>query len=475
MYSTDIDGVPVFWNERPGPLSATLLFGVGLAHETFLRTGITQLVHHLARTGRYNTNATTEMLHTRFEVRGGPETVADHLRHICESLSNLDTAPLERARGVLAQTEERGPGVTAWLPSSIWFGNQAFGLAGTVRIAPASASAADVRTWAAHWFHRGNAALVLSCPPPANLRLPLRGGRRPPPPLAKPFDLATPAYTAIPNGVVGCALVGWTPALACAAGILTARLHRLAGFAVDHQVVDGRRALLGFGADLPGKQVNRVLDTIRAELADLATTGPSSDELAADRAALRDQLAEPGFAGYRAFDEALSELTGHPSAAAHHQAVLAGIDAAAVAAAARELADGLVLCAPQLRAPGDLPELPGSPLAPVPGRELKRAFVGGQAPRGYRLVAGQDGLTAYYGASPVPVAVVRFDDLAGVGIENTDGRWPILHLFGLQGGMITVRPGDWRGGRALVDEVRARAGTALCFEAPEAMRMFEQS
>jgi zinc protease len=29
-----------------------------------------------------------------------------------------------------------------------------------------------------------------------------------------------------------------------------------------------------------------------------------------------------------------------------------------------------------------------------------------------------------------------------VGIEHTDGGLPILHLFGLHGGLITVRPGD---------------------------------
>ena len=482
---TDIDGVPVFWNERPGRLSASLLFGVGVAHETFLQTGITHLVERLAmrplRTGRYDTNATTEMLHTSFDVSGPAEIVADHLRRICESLSRLDTGPLELARGVL-QAEERagdGPGVTAWLPPSIWFGNQAFGLAGTVRVAPVRASAADVHAWAARWFHRGNAALVLSGRPPADLRLPLPDGHRRAPHLTKPFDLVTPAHTTIPNGVLACALVDWTPEMACTAGILADRLRHLDGLAYDiafdHHVVDGQRAVVGLGADVADRHAKRVVAAIRTELDSLATNGPSVEELAADRAGLVEQLAEPGFAAHRAVDEALSELTDRPSSVAHQRAVLSGIEAPAVATAARELAAGLVLCAPQAHVPADLPELPGSPLPPVPGRELKRALVGCLAPRGYRLAAGQEGLTAYYGPSPVPVAVVRFDDLAGVGVEHTDGRRPILHLFGRHGGMITVRPGDWRGGRALVDELLARAGSAMCFEAPEAMRMFEQS
>ncbi|NKQ54884.1 insulinase family protein [Amycolatopsis sp. K13G38] len=489
VHRGEIDGVPVFWNEQPGRVSASLIFGVGVAHETFLGSGITHLVEHLAmrplRTGRYDNNATTEMLHTSFDVTSGPETVVDHLRRICESLSELDTGPLEVERAVL-QAEERvsdGPGVTAWLPPSIWFGNQAYGLAGNVQIATVRATAGEVRAWAARWFHRGNAALVLSAPPPPNLRLPLPDGPRQAPPVLKPFDLATPASTAIPNGVVACALVGWTPAMACAAGILTMRLtDRLRhseglvyDVAFDHQPIGAHRALLGFGADVGDKHTRRVLDAIGDEIDSLGANGPKPEEIAADRAALVEDIGEPAFATYRAFDAAMAELTGWPSAVAHQDAVLAGIAVEDVAAAARELAANLVLAAPPRHVPADLPELPGSPLAPVAGRELKRVLVGCTAPRGYRLVAGDDGLSAFYGPSQVPVAVVRFDDLAGVAVENTDGRRPILHLSGLHGGMITVRPGDWRGGRALVDELLRRVGPEMCFEAPESMRLFEQS
>jgi predicted Zn-dependent peptidase len=489
VHRTEVDGVPVFWHTQPGRLTASLIFGVGIAHETFLETGITHLVEHLAmrplRTSRYENNATTEMLHTSFDVSSSPETVVDHLHRICRSLSALDTGPLELERGVLVAEERgsEGPGVTAWLPASIWFGNQAYGLAGNIQVATVRASAEDVRAWCARWFHRGNAALVLSGPPPEGLRLPLPGGPRRHPPAVQPFALTTPAHTTVPNGVIGCALVDWTAEMACAAGTLmsrlTDRLRHLEGLVYDigfdHQLIDGRRAVLGFGTDVPDKHARRVLDAIRGELAALGESGPTAEELAADRDSLVEQLTEREFAEYRAFDEAMSELTGWASAAAHQKQVLAGVEAGAVAAAARELAANLVLCAPQGRSPADLRELPGSPLAPVPGRELKRALVGSTAPRGFRLVFGDEGLTSYYGSSPVPVAVVRFDDIAGVGVEHTDGRLPILHLFGLHGGMITVRPGDWRGGRNLVREVRARFGDDVCFDAPDAMRLFEQS
>ncbi|MDQ0376960.1 M16 family metallopeptidase [Amycolatopsis thermophila] len=489
VHRTEIDGVPVFWTDQPGRLSASLLFGVGLAHETFLETGITHLVEHLAmrrvRTTRYENNAATEVLHTSFDVTSGPENVVEHLRRVCVSLANLDTGPLRLERGVLLAEERgsEGPAVTAWLPSALWFGNRAFGLAGNVQLAAVHAGPDQVREWGARWFHRGNAALVLSGPPPAGLRLPLPGGPPRQPVAAQPFDLPTPAHTSIPNGVVGCALVDWTAETACAAGILihrlTDRLRHLEGLvydiALDHQVVDPDRAVLGFGTDVPDKHAGRVVEAIRAELAELGRGGPTEEELSADRAGLAEEIGSREFALYRAFDAAMSELTGWPSAAGHQSRVLAGLDPAAVAAAARDLAARLVLCAPERSVPRDLPELPGSPLPAPPGREVKRALVGATTPRNYRLVVGDDGLSTYFGPGSSPAAVVRFDDLAGVGIEHTDGQLPILHLFGRHGGAITVRPGDWRGGRALVRDLRARIDPAVCFETPEAMRMFEQS
>ncbi|WP_243769811.1 insulinase family protein [Amycolatopsis acidicola] len=489
VHRTEVDGIPAFWNTQPGRLSASLIFGVGTAHETFLETGVTHLVEHLAmhplRTSRYDNGSATEMLHTSFEVTSGAATVSDHLRRICTSLSQLDTGPLVTERGALVAEERAsdGLGVTTWLPSSIWFGNQSFGLAGNVQVAPVRATAEQIRAWGARWFHRGNAALVLSGPPPADLWLPLPEGPPRQPPSFGPFELPTPAQTVIPNGVVACALVGWTAEMACAVGVLisrlTDRLRQLDGLdceiGFDQQRIDEHRTVLGFGADVPDKHAGKVVEAIRAELHGLGENGPTPQELAADREGLAVQLGEGEFAQYCAFDEALSALTGWTSAAKHQNQILDGLDASEVAAAARELAGKLVLCAPLGHVPEDLPELPGSPLPPTSGRELKRALIGSTVPRGFRIVVGDEGVSAFYGNSTVPVAVVRYDDAAGVGIEHTDGRLPILHLFGRHGGLITVRPGDWRGGRDLVRELRARFDPAVCFDAPDAMRQFEQS
>jgi hypothetical protein len=94
--------------------------------------------------------------------------------------------------------------------------------------------------------------------------------------------------------------------------------------------------VLGFGVDVADKHTGRVVKAIRTELDSLAAAGPTAHELAADRRGLVEQLTGGEFARYRAFDEALSALTGLPSSAAHQNEVLAGVAAAAVARAAKE-------------------------------------------------------------------------------------------------------------------------------------------
>lgn len=489
VHRTEVDGVPVFWHDQPGELTANLVFGVGLAHENFLQSGLTHITRHLAMwplpPARHDSNTAVEMLHTTFDVTADPQVVVEHLRRVCASLGALDTSRLDVERAVLSAEERAGdgPGVASWLPGSIWFGNRSYGLAANIRVATVRASADEVRAWCARWFHRRNAALVLSGPPPQGLRLPLPDGPPARPPAVPPFNLITPARTTVPNGVLACALVDWTAAMACATGTLvtrlTDRLRRKEGmvhdFAFRHQPISATRALLGFGTDVPDSRAGRVLEAIREELAELGESGPTAEELTADRDQLAAQLAGRRFAEYRAFDEALSALTGWASSAEHQRQVLAGLEAEAVAAAAKDLAKRLVLCGPAGQTPDDLPSLPGSALPPVHGRELKRAMIGSTAPREFRLTVNDEGLTSFHGAGPVPLAVVRFDDLAGVGVEHTDGRLPILHLFGLHGGMITVRPGDWRGGRTLVRELLSRIDESVCFEAPDSLRLFAES
>src|SRR5215217_999678 len=301
---TDIDGVPVFWSPRPGRLTASLIFGVGQAHEHFLNFGITHLIEHLAmrtiRTERYENNASTEILHTSFEVSSNPQTVSKHLLDLCESLSNLDLTPLQLEKNVISVEEKNngGPSVVECIPAKIWFGNTSFGLIDNPQVAPVTVDEAQIQSWVAKYFHRNNAALVLSGPPPEDLRLPLPDGQRPSSLAAKPFAIKTPSWSSIPNGVAGSALVSWSAEMAGALAILDSRLmetlrhqdglvYEIAG---NHQMIDRQRALVGFGADIPDDKSTTTVQKIQEILADLANVGPTEDEVAIDRERFIDQL-----------------------------------------------------------------------------------------------------------------------------------------------------------------------------------------
>jgi hypothetical protein len=370
-----------------------------------------------------------------------------------------------------------------WLPAKIWFGNTYFGLIDIAQVATKTVDENQLRTWLSQYFHRNNAALVLSGPPPEGLRLPLPEGDRPQPLAAQPFEITTPSWSSIPNGLAGNALVKWNAEMATALVILEARLtetlrHRdglVYEIAGNHQIIDGQRALISFGGDIPDHETAKAAQIAHEILADLANAGPSEEELSIDRDRFIEQLDEPEFVEYHAFDAAITELTGWSSVVKHHRKIIDGLRREDVANAARELIGQLVLYTPEESRFPDLPELSATAeVLPLKGKQVKRAFLS-SVPKQYRLFIGDEGLTSYHGESVVPVATIRYDDIAGVGLEEVElYDAPILHLFAQHGGSITVHPGEWRGGTKLVREIRKNLDPSLCFPAPDAMRMLEE-
>ena len=86
IHQDEIDGVPTYWMDVPGPLSAALIFRVGRADEIPARYGITHLVEHLALAPLgvqdYEHNGGVESLRTVFEVAGSRADVARFLADI---------------------------------------------------------------------------------------------------------------------------------------------------------------------------------------------------------------------------------------------------------------------------------------------------------------------------------------------------------------------------------------------------------
>jgi predicted Zn-dependent peptidase len=106
MNETEVDGVPVLWAEAPGPLTGTLVFGVGARDETFRTIGVTHLVEHLAMSTlprvHYEHNAAVDLDKTEFYAAGKPEHVVSFLAAVCEALGDLPLDRIEKEAGVLA-------------------------------------------------------------------------------------------------------------------------------------------------------------------------------------------------------------------------------------------------------------------------------------------------------------------------------------------------------------------------------------
>ena len=95
--TTEIDGVPVFWQDAPGPLTAGLMFACGTRDESFLTIGVTHLVEHLVMSTlprvHHDRNASVDLTTTSFYATGRPDQVVAFLRGVCEGIS---AAPVDR-------------------------------------------------------------------------------------------------------------------------------------------------------------------------------------------------------------------------------------------------------------------------------------------------------------------------------------------------------------------------------------------
>ncbi|MFV0459183.1 MAG: hypothetical protein ACK5MT_10515 [Actinomycetales bacterium] len=179
IVETSIDGVQTFWAPVEGPRRAALSFRCGQADETYLTSGRSHLVEHLALYGiedpsRHN-NGYVDSTTTTFHTAGTDDHVSAFLAGVCRQLKDLPLHRLDREREVLAAEDASRRQSLAGLTSTWRFGAQGYGLAGLPRHGERLQSALDVQRWAHTRFTRENAVLWLSGPPPSDLRLSLPG------------------------------------------------------------------------------------------------------------------------------------------------------------------------------------------------------------------------------------------------------------------------------------------------------------
>ncbi|MFF1401148.1 hypothetical protein ACFVZD_46545 [Streptomyces sp. NPDC058287] len=186
MHHSHVDGVPVLRFSGPGPLHATLRFGVGARDETYRTLGISRLVAALAaHTARHRLPeraepvVSTGLEETQFAVSGSPEEVSNWLEALCMALSDLPADRLGEVAHTLDADAARSLDPRAAAALNARYGSQASGLEGHKRDRYHLPTADMLLAHTTAWFTQANAVLTLTGPNPAGLRLPLPPGNRP--------------------------------------------------------------------------------------------------------------------------------------------------------------------------------------------------------------------------------------------------------------------------------------------------------
>ena len=467
-----VDGVPVFWTPGPAPFTAGLVFGVGRRDESFLQGGLTHLVEHLAMStvGRtpLDCNASVELTTTEFTATGRPERVVKFLRGVCEALRDLPVHRLTIEADVL-RTENGAvvsPAVGALLAER--YGGRGAGLAGYREPAMNALTGQDVQQWATTRFVRGAAALWLSGPPPEGLSLPLPDGSAPPRPAQPVRALATPALVEHPlDGAVAVgAEVGRLPGLHATCRILSDRVeddlrHRRGiSYTVspEHLVIERDRRFVAVNADCREGQEALAARALWHGLVRMAEQGPTEAELEHDREGLVEYLSDPRAAIGEVQAAAVAQVTGVPHRTGDELLAEAqSLTAQQVRDVAQAFRADALLAVP-VDIDVSLPELTAVPRwssEAVSGRVFRRRPLRSGAPRGARLIVGDEGVSVDLGDGEL--LTVRYAQALAL-LEVGPEEWT---LVGDDGITVPLAPADWRDGKHALDLVRAAVPAEL--------------
>lgn len=410
MHCSDHHGIPLFWQDGPGPLSGGLLFGVGAQDETFRTRQVTHVIEHLVMgafvKSRFENNATVQAASTLFYATGSTGQVSDFLSAVAAAVSALPVEGLSRELGVLD-----AEGGTSAHPSLGWtaamrYGNAGVGLLGDQGPPIDQLRLEDVLDYAGRYFVAGNAALIFTGPPPDGRHVSLPAGDRTPRSPSTPTPLPLPGYIRdeVPWPVLSFLLpadnASWVLPSILKERILDDLRHKQGiSYSVDgdHVLVNGQ-ILVALTPDGREGHEKQVTEALWRSLTDLAEHGPTPAELVEAVEAARIDLEDPWSTFENLMEAATRHLSGQPRASVHDrliEAAAVGIDD--VQQMAKYAVSTTLMAVPEdvepdLRRLNDLTddELPSD--APVTGETFKRKALC-FAPRDLRVVAGEAGIS----------------------------------------------------------------------------------
>lgn len=480
MNSTELDGVPVLWQDAPAPFSASLVFGVGARHETFRTAEVTHLAEHLVMAtlpkSHLDSNAQVDVGSTIFQATGRPETVVEFISAVCAAIGDLPLSRLAIEAGVLEAEGASGdhPAMCAALNDR--YGHEGIGLLGSDGPGARQVTEEHVSDHLRRFFVRGNAVLVLTGPPPAGLRVLLPAGVPPAPLPVRPSRRRPPGRLTY-AGPMPSLSIEVTTADGLDAAVLTRILvermtddlrHRQGlAYEVDSSAVrvDETRGVVTFWADGRAGELDKVAAGMWQALRGLAEDGPTVEEIAHDRAGLEEFLADPRSTQVRLEGEAMRLLRGHQPLTPDE--IRARHDSLTPAhlrdLAARSLSTALLQLPEDVDVDlADLPVLDGEDQrygdAPVSGRtHRKRALA--LAPPSLRAVVGDSGASLQFQGDSL---TVLWEDVVGLGTGPHDRV-----LVAADGSVLELSGTYLRGANDLFATVEAHIPKALWFELPE--------
>lgn len=317
----------VLWADAPGQFTGTLMFRVGRADETLRTLGATHLVEHLALPSLIGQitpqNGWVGDSLTGFYAAGTAGEVVDFLYRVTDSLTALPFERLAVERRILAaERNSRERGICATV-SSLRFGLEGYGLSSGYEFGVDWLASNELDAWSKEYFTDGNAVLWLSGEPPDDLSLNLPAGLSVPPPTPRPLPgLVLPAEIESASASVAISMLGERSA-ALHAGFFVLRERAIAklreqkgiSYAPDgaYEPLDGRTVHLLFTSDCDTRDAAQVRSLLVEILDDLASSGPTHDELERDRAFLERWVTDTSEPLSRVDWRARNELFGVPT------------------------------------------------------------------------------------------------------------------------------------------------------------------
>lgn len=483
MRRAEINGIPLYWDDVPGPCTAHLLLGTGIEHEPLPRRGVTELAEQLAMAGAGaaacdEVGSAVEGDYTRFWATGEPEQVAEVVNRLCRTLAEPPVAGLAAA---VRRVEARQLREERWerfqeRELGFRYGLRGPGRAGWAAMAVAHIGADTVRAWAAERFTRAGAVLLLTGPPPKALDPGLPDGPRPERPVVAPLPGTAGRWLEAPGAYGEDVMLSFevpaTPVGHLAADVARARVARDPRLADDltgevqlhSSYVGGGRMLFWLVAPTDELGTEAVADGLDAVLRELAGQGPAEEEVRRAGRVRSERLGSDDGRHAQLFAAGLDHLSGLevldvPAVRAR----LAAVGAEDVRAALGAYGSTAVLTLPAHCAPGR-----GTPFVPESSpsdQGLHEAYtyrprLFGPAGRHERMHLNDEGIAHWNGRC---LHGVRWHQVAGLGIFPSGLR----RLFGESGASLDIQADWYKSGSDLTAALDRRVPPSLRFTVSE--------